>query len=435
MQLFKNNAYSTLAAGLLVGGTTLVVAAGHGDRFPVVSGADFCLVTLQDASNNIEIVKVTARTAGADSMTVQRAQEGTTARAWNIGDVAELRLTAFALNPLSLLEGSATAASIRAILDVPTRAGGDASGSWAISVTGSSASCTGNSSTATTLQTARNINGTSFNGSADITTANWGTARTLTIGSTGKSVNGSAGVSWSLAEIGAFPAGGGSMPGALAVGGSAAPAVTLDVQTTGANALTSAWTTGLTDLNFRLGAMNGVTGGTAGTSQGKLGLFYLGTGETATIDFRRGSTSTDGSIAFRTSGSDRATLDNSGNFGITGTYTGNGSGLTSLNASNLASGTVPDARLNVLGIGQTWQNVTGSRALNTTYTNSTSKPIMVCISWNSTSGQAIITVDGVSVFSSSTTGTFIDLSTFVVPPGSTYSASGGNGIGRWTELR
>ena len=51
--------------------------------------------------------------------------------------------------------------------------------------------------------TARNINGTSFNHSADITTATWGTARTLTIGSTGKSVDGSAAVAWSLAEIGA----------------------------------------------------------------------------------------------------------------------------------------------------------------------------------------------------------------------------------------
>lgn len=60
---------------------------------------------------------------------------------------------------------------------------------------------------ADTLTTARTINGTSFNGSANITTANWGTARTLTIGNTGKSVNGSGNVSWSLAEIGAQAAG------------------------------------------------------------------------------------------------------------------------------------------------------------------------------------------------------------------------------------
>jgi len=64
-------------------------------------------------------------------------------------------------------------------------------------------SVSGNAGTATILQTARNINGTSFNGSAAITTATWGTARTITIGSTGKSVDGSANVSWSLAELGA----------------------------------------------------------------------------------------------------------------------------------------------------------------------------------------------------------------------------------------
>ena len=67
------------------------------------------------------------------------------------------------------------------------------------------ASISGNANTATTLQTARTINGTSFNGSANITTTNWGTARTLTVGSTGKSVNGSGNVSWTLDEIGAAP--------------------------------------------------------------------------------------------------------------------------------------------------------------------------------------------------------------------------------------
>ena len=110
-------------------------------------------------------------------------------------------------------------------------------------------STTGNAATATTLQTARTINGVSFNGSANITVADstklplaggtmsgaitfaagqtWPTfnqsttgnaatatsaatlttARTLTIGSTGKTFNGSANVAWSLAEIGAQPAG------------------------------------------------------------------------------------------------------------------------------------------------------------------------------------------------------------------------------------
>ena len=68
------------------------------------------------------------------------------------------------------------------------------------------ASISGNAGTATKLATARSINGTNFDGSAGITTANWGTARTLTIGNKGQSVNGSANVTWSLTDIGAAPA-------------------------------------------------------------------------------------------------------------------------------------------------------------------------------------------------------------------------------------
>jgi hypothetical protein len=54
---------------------------------------------------------------------------------------------------------------------------------------------------AATLTTARNINGTAFDGSGAITTASWGTARTITIGATGKSVDGSAAVSWTIPEV------------------------------------------------------------------------------------------------------------------------------------------------------------------------------------------------------------------------------------------
>jgi hypothetical protein len=70
----------------------------------------------------------------------------------------------------------------------------------------SSASISGNAGSATKLQTARTINGTSFNGTANITTSYWGTARNFTIGNTTRSVNGSGNVSWSFADIGCAPA-------------------------------------------------------------------------------------------------------------------------------------------------------------------------------------------------------------------------------------
>lgn len=60
--------------------------------------------------------------------------------------------------------------------------------------------------TAGSLATARTINGTAFNGTANIVTSYWGTARNFTIGNTTRSVNGSGNVSWSFADIGGAPA-------------------------------------------------------------------------------------------------------------------------------------------------------------------------------------------------------------------------------------
>ncbi len=85
--------------------------------------------------------------------------------------------------------------------------------------------------TADTLTTARTINGTSFNGSANITTTNWGTSRNLTIGGTAKAVDGSAAVSWSLAEIGALALTGGT----IATTNSSASLTISDTGTSGAN--------------------------------------------------------------------------------------------------------------------------------------------------------------------------------------------------------
>ena len=105
-----------------------------------------------------------------------------------------------------------------------TKTGSGASGTWGISISG-------NATTSTKLAIARSINGTNFDGSGNITTATWGTARTLTIGNTGKSVNGGGNVSWSLSEIGAaasnhthsyLPLSGGTMTGNISYRGSKA---------------------------------------------------------------------------------------------------------------------------------------------------------------------------------------------------------------------
>lgn len=109
-------------------------------------------------------------------------------------NMLSLRKDALGLRIWQQTYGSATA--FATFKDVAWTDGTNATGTWTIATSG-------NAGSATILQNGRNINGTSFNGSADITTSTWGTSRTLTIGTTGKAVNGSANVAWSVSEIGA----------------------------------------------------------------------------------------------------------------------------------------------------------------------------------------------------------------------------------------
>lgn len=85
---FANNAASTLAGGISNSATTLQLAAGTGTIFPALSAGQAFFMTLTDAETQEvrEIVEVTARTG--DVCTVVRGAQGTTALAWNAGDIA-----------------------------------------------------------------------------------------------------------------------------------------------------------------------------------------------------------------------------------------------------------------------------------------------------------------------------------------------------------
>jgi hypothetical protein len=87
-----NNAFGTLAAGINSSATSITLTSGQGARFPTLGAGDYFYATLIDTSNNLEIVKCTARST--DVLTVVRAQELTTARAYSTGDRIEIRITA-----------------------------------------------------------------------------------------------------------------------------------------------------------------------------------------------------------------------------------------------------------------------------------------------------------------------------------------------------
>jgi hypothetical protein len=95
---FTNNASATLATGINTSVTTIAVTAGQGAQFPSLTSGEFFYATLVDSSNNLEIVKVTARSS--DTLTVVRGQDNTTPRSYIAGDKIELRVVAAALNAM-----------------------------------------------------------------------------------------------------------------------------------------------------------------------------------------------------------------------------------------------------------------------------------------------------------------------------------------------
>jgi len=89
--LFANNVSTTLAAPVATTDTTIAVTSSSG--MPTISSGDYFLLTLENVAGNLrEIVKVTAFTGS--TLTVVRAQEGTSALSFSSGDKVELRLTA-----------------------------------------------------------------------------------------------------------------------------------------------------------------------------------------------------------------------------------------------------------------------------------------------------------------------------------------------------
>src|SRR6185503_7116145 len=91
VELWMNNARSSLAAAISPSDTSFSVASGQGARFPNPTAGDYFWATIDNGSV-LEIIKVTARSTDSFS-TVVRAQQGTTALAWNTGTRIELRIT------------------------------------------------------------------------------------------------------------------------------------------------------------------------------------------------------------------------------------------------------------------------------------------------------------------------------------------------------
>jgi len=109
-------------------------------------------------------------------------------------------------------------------------------------------------------------------------------------------------------------------------------------------------------------------------------------------------------------------------------------GTTWVSATIASSG----IKLGLAITGEVWNDVTGSRSFNTTYTNSNAYPIAVSARTTCSGGSAInFIVNGVSISNfnwqwngcGSFGGGFV-----IVPPGQTYQLASGQGLDFWREL-
>jgi hypothetical protein len=288
--LYANNAASRLAASITNVATSFSVTAGHGARFPAISGGDYFYATLMDSAGNLEVVKVTAR--ATDTFTVQRAQEGTTARAYAVNDIVELRITKLMLDDFK----------------TDTRAG--------------------NATTATTLQTARTINGVSFNGSANIT----------------------------VADATKLPLAGGTMTGAITfAAGQTWP--TFNQSTTGSAAtLTTARTIG--GVSFNGSANINLPGVNTAGNQNTSGTAAVSTAATVTtsatasafkVPFANTTVSTTGNYGLLQDSEATFTYNPSTNTLAVGTVSGalSGNATTATTATNVSGGTANVTTLTV----------------------------------------------------------------------------------------
>lgn len=97
--------------------------------------------------------------------------------------------------------------------------------------------------------------------------------------------------------------------------------------------------------------------------------------------------------------------------------------------------------LSSIGYGQIWQDVTASRALATTYYNTTGRPIQIFVQVTATGGIGsgpTVTINGLTMsnFSATVGGSAVVTGCYyVVPAMASYSVQGGATLTKWFELR
>jgi hypothetical protein len=383
VQLYANNAKTTLASSITATQTSITVTAGTGTLFPSPTTGQAFKITLVSATSStvFEICLCTSRSG--DTLTVVRGQEGTSGTPFNSGDIVGNYDTAGVMTDL-------------------VQSGQLQNGYYQFAVaTGTANALTATiPSTLTTIPNGMSIVVISAYANTGATTLN------VTLGST---------------STGALPIVFGNNQ--ALVGGeipSAGYPITLSYSST-----YNAWA--LTDGNVNLSLYALINSQT-----------FTGTPRVPTATFNDNSTIIANTAWTQNQLANYATIYSPT---LTGTPAAP-TAATGTNTTQIASTAFVNneiAAMKGLGFGgTTWHNVTGSRSFNTSYTNSYSYPIVV----SATATCAVTSViqayiDGILIqwfqwqFNGcgSYGGAFV-----IVPPGSSYQLNSGQGVYNWTEL-
>ena len=384
IQLFANNAKTTLAAGINSTQTTITVAPGTGSEFPSPSSGQAFQITLVSATSSTVFEICTCTSRSGDSLTVIRGQEGTSGTPFLTNDIVGNYDTAGVMTNLVQSQQLQNQYYLFA-----------------------TASGTANALTATipsvltTIPNGMSIVVTSAYANTGASTLN------LTLGSTATGVLPIVTGNNSALIGGEIPASG--YP------------ITLSYSST-----FNAWV--ITDGNISLNAYALIDSQT-----------FTGTPRVPTAPFNDNSTIIASTSWVQGQLANYAPIYNP-------TFTGTPAAPTAAigtNTTQIATTAFVKNQINaqVIGLGfggTTWHNLTGSRSFNTAYTNSYSYPIAVgATSTPSTSSSISAYVDGVlvSFFNWQFNGLGDHGGAFIiVPPGSTYQLNSGQSVYNWAEL-
>jgi hypothetical protein len=421
---FTNFARSKLTVGITTGSTTITITGASGALFPALTAGQYFYATLENAALAREIVKVTARTG--DSLTVTRAQDNTTALAWNAGDTFALRFNAAAITD-AMAAAAGPFALAGANSDITSLSGL----TTALSILQGGTGATTAAAAPFALKGA-NSDITSLSGlTTPLSVAQGGTGLT-------------AGVSSKIQSISASVA-----ASALTI---TAGVLALDFRSA---TLTSGTVTTVSGTPANLVVPSTATLGTVSAQQSRLVVLALnnaGTIELAVVNISGGNDLTETGVISTTAISVTANAANviystTARTGVAYRVVGYiESTQTTAGTWAAAPSTIQGyggqalAAMSSLGYGQTWQNVTGSRALATTYYNTTGKPITVSVYLiNDFDTTPQITINGellylarLNVAGGGGAGSAI------VPPGHSYMVNVGLGtptLIAWNELR